>query len=202
MSRLPEIGDTLATLPLRTVEAGAQFYRVSDIAHPSCIYYSRSPESRWTPKGGAIGVCYLAQTQVGALAETVCRNSVYLRDDERVSSLYDLHQRGMYRLGVVAAINVLDLTVSNLVKYRLDAEIMADYDKTASPPYRFCPTWAAHAVDLGLGGILFRSRHCVDQVCLALFQDRTALLELPQGHLDEARYLRLLDDEFNWGIVP
>ncbi len=201
MSRLPESSDTLDSLPINTVDAGSRYYRVNSIGHPTSVFYSRSRQNRWTPLAGSVGVCYMAEMEVGALAESVCRNAAQLRVAEKFTSIDELHRLGMYGLQVQGSVDVLDLTVPNLSKYRLDAGILADYDKSAWPPYRFCPAWATRAVDLGLGGVLYRSRHHVDQLCLALFGLDVLVDEVRLGTLDENHYLGILEDEFDWAIV-
>lgn len=93
----------------------------------------------------------------------------------------ELQKLGMFELRLQGSVEVLDLTASNLVKYRLDAGILSDYDKSAWPPYKFCPAWSALAIDLGLGGIVYRSRHPIDQSCLALFESGARLSESGSG---------------------
>jgi len=200
MSRFPEDTDTLQSLPLKTIQLGTYFYRVSSTEHNSSLFYSESPQNRWTPKGGSPGVCYMAESPVGALAESVCRNVAHLTESEMFSSLNTLRKLGMFELGLRNSITVLDLTVAHLGRYRLDAAILGDYDESASPPYRFSPAWASHSVELKLAGVLYRSRHKIDEICLALFDVGTVIVEGRQGTLDDYRYLEILEKQFNWGL--
>lgn len=201
MSRFPQSTDTRAALPIGTIATGSCYYRVSGIDNPSAIFYSTNPENRWTPLAGSPGVCYMAQSATGAIAETVCRNAAHLDESEMWSTKTELQRLGLFRLQFNQSIQVLDLTVSNLSSYRLDAGILADYDSNSVPPYTFCPAWATHALGLGLGGILYRSRHHIDEPCLALFDLDVELTECHQGILDEEPFLDILESQFNWGIV-
>ncbi len=202
MSRYPDSNDTLATLPIKILESGTGFFRVSGIEHVSSIFYSTNTENRWTPESGAPGVCYMAATEIGALAESECRNVAKKKAAQMVSSLTALGTRGMFVLELFEPIKVLDLTIHHLGKYRLDAGILSDYDDSRVPPYRYCPTWAQHCAELGLGGILYRSRHKTDEVCVALFDRGVKLTEFLAGTLDADRYLDILENEFNWGLIP
>lgn len=201
MARFPEGTDTLESLPVTTIESNTCFYRVNGTQYNSAIYFSASPQNRWTPLGGSPGVCYMAGSPVGALAESVCRNVARLDESEMFSSLAELKKLGMFELVLRNPVTVLDLTVAHLGRYRLDATILGDYDESLSPPYKFSPAWASHAVNLKLAGILYRSRHKIDETCLGLFDVGTDIVEGRYGTLDDDQYLEILEDEFKWGVI-
>lgn len=201
MSRLPDAKDSLDSLPIVTIEKGTRLFRVNALGHPSSVFYSSSPENRWTPISGAPGVCYMAGSVVGALAESVCRNVAHLQDSEMIVSLAELKKRGMFELELQAPVNVLDLTTPHLGRYRFDAEILSDYDDSRDPPYRYCPAWAEHCVEIGLAGVLYRSRHKIDEDCLALFDTGVSVGELSCIRLDDDQYLAILEDIFDWAVI-
>lgn len=202
MSRLPKSTDTLENLPTKKLGSGTFLYRVNSTDYDSPVFFSNARKNRWTPVEGTPGVCYLALSETGAIAESVCRDSAYLEEEEKSVSLQALAELRMYELIPEGAIEVLDLTVSNLSRYRLDSGILADYEPKLDPPYQYCPAWASHAVALGLQGILYRSRHAVEEFCLALFQGYHGRITYsPQGTLDNQDYLAILDEEFGWGII-
>lgn len=201
MSRLPETTDTVKSLPIKTIETGTCFHRVSSTMFSSAVYYSDSPDNRWTPVGGSPGDCYMAVSPTGSLAESVCRNVAHLKEEEMVSSLAELRKLAMFELILKQPIKVLDFTVAHLGRYRLDANILGDYDESLSPPYKFSPAWASHAVGLELSGILYRSRHKIDEACLALFDVGIGIDEHLLDTLDGDAYLSILEDEFQWGII-
>ncbi|QCF28095.1 RES family NAD+ phosphorylase [Hydrocarboniclastica marina] len=201
MSRLPVSTDTLAELPVSTLASGQRLYRVNETGYPSPVFYSTSAENRWTPVAGSPGVCYLAISKTGAIAESVCRNSAYLEEEEKIVSLNALSTKGMYEIHLTEPVQVLDLTVSNLGRYRLDATILSDYDQTRSPPYKFCPAWASHAVSLGLHGILYRSRHVIDEPCLALFEGSASLQSSLFDDLRHPELLAILEEQFGWAVT-
>ncbi|WP_447044912.1 RES family NAD+ phosphorylase [Vreelandella sp. H-I2] len=201
MARFPEDKDTLESIPIKTIDLGTCFYRVSGTEYDSAVFYSGCSQNRWTPIGGKPGVCYMAESPIGALAESVCRNVAHLDEAEMFSSLSALRQLGMYELVLRNSVTVLDFTVAHLGRYRLDATILGDYDESLFPPYKFSPAWASHAVELNLAGILYRSRHKIDETCLALFDVGTDIGEGGCGKLDDNQYLEILEDEFKWGVI-
>ena len=201
MARFPEDMDTLESLPVKTIDLNTCFYRVNGTKYGSAKFYSESPQNRWTPISGTPGVCYMAETPIGALAESVCRNVAHLNEAEMFSSLSELQKLGMFKLVLQNPITVLDFTVAHLGRYRLDATILGDYDASLSPPYKFSPNWASHAVKLKLAGVLYRSRHKIDETCLALFDVGTDIVERACGKLDDDQYLEILEDEFRWAVI-
>jgi hypothetical protein len=59
---------------------------------------------------------------------------------------------------------------------------------------------ASHSVELKLAGVLYRSRHKIDEICLALFDVGSVIVEGRQGTLDDYRYLEILEKQSNWGL--
>lgn len=201
MARLPEAKDTLESLPIKTIDSKSVFFRVSSTEYDSAIFYSGSLQNRWTPIDGVPGVCYMAKSPTGALAESVCRNVVYLDESEMISSFSELEKLGMFELTLMNPVTVLDFTVPHLGRYRLDASILGDYDGSLLPPYKFSPAWATHAIKLNLGGILYRSRHKIDETCFALFDDGPSIVARKRGKLDDDQYLEILENQFHWGVI-
>lgn len=201
---MPETTDTLATLPVRRIKSGTSVFRVSETKHSTPVFFSTSQDNRWTPKEGAPGVLYSARSETTALAETLCRDAAYLPAWGKVTDQKILESRGMYEIRLENDVQVLDLSVSNLARYRLDASIVAERSREpGKPAYVVCPAWASHALSLGLGGILYRSRNMLNEQCLALFESPT--LQVSFTFLDVLfadRYLAVLDSEFGWAYRP
>lgn len=203
MSRQPESTDTLENLPIKKLNQKEcnSLFRVASTKYETPINFSTASKNRWTPLDGVTGVCYFSASRTGAIAETICRDAAYLTEDEKVVSGQLLCNLTMYEITLNGPLNVLDFTVSNLGRYRLDSNILADYDRSLSPPYRYCPAWASHARSLGLAGIFYRSRHAINEHCFALFKGAASISNIKELYtLDHPHPLAILEDEFDWGI--
>ena len=166
MSRFPDAGDDREHLPITSL-AASTWLRVSAGKFESPLHWSVGHTGRFTPASGAVGTLYLAETLTGSLAESVCRDAVWLRACEKFTPVHDLQQLDLHEIGLPEAIQVLDLTVPHLARYRLDAQIWSQRDFRNG--YQWGPAWAAHAISLGLNGILYFSRSHTQSRCLALF---------------------------------
>lgn len=203
MSRLPAVTDDAGNLPCRTVPAGSDWHRITGLAHASPLYFARAAGSRFNPASATFGTLYLAETLTGALAESLCRNAALKARTHRFTPLADLGARGDFLVTIRPALRLLDLTVPNLVRYGLTADLYAEYDGRLARPYRWGPAWADHVHGLGLDGICYPSRHHTACICLALFERPFADCEWQLvARLDRHfEALRLLSDEFDWAIV-
>ena len=200
MSRFPDEGDDLASLPLRTLRAGMGLLRAAQNRFPSPLYFAAQPTGRFNCLQGTV---YLAETLVGAIAESIVRNAADLRPEHKIVHETSLLSRSIYEVQSQRDLRVLDLTIPELGRYRLDARIFSEYDSTTQEqPYRWGPAWAAHANALGLDGLMYRSRHHTDSLCIALFRHVEAdLTWTPLYAMADDRVLEVLEDLFDWSVL-
>lgn len=198
MSRLPTDDDTLATLPICPLDQSV-WLRVSADRYETPIHWSVGSQGRFTPETGHTGTLYLASDVTGALAESICRHAVWTESHFRFTPAAELEATGLYEVNI-PAVRVLDLTVPNLAKYQLDAQIWSQRDVETG--YKWGPFWATKAIELGLDGIQYFSRSHTASKCLALFgrKDTTAQWRLRCNLTDDA-VLEVLDETFDWRIV-
>jgi RES domain-containing protein len=202
VSRLPDAGDRLEQLPVWSVPAGSRWLRIAAHRFPTPLFFNRAPGGRFNPRSRRFGTLYLAQTLVGAIAESICRGAAQRPVDGRTVSEIYLRSRSLYRIEIGAALRLADFTVSRLARYRLDARIYAEYDAEGPNEYRHGPEWADHLQTLGLDGILYPSRHHTASQCLAVFQRES----LPLDHRslgtlwEQDEVLEVLETEFDWSI--
>ncbi|OXS14612.1 hypothetical protein CGX12_13385 [Zobellella denitrificans] len=203
MSRLPEALDVLDKLPTTPIPAGSAWLRGSSLEYDGPLFFNSEPGGRFNPYEGNFGTLYLAKNLVGVLAETVCRGAAEKRLDERVVSLDELKKMACFRCKIKEPLLLLDFTVPNLAKYRLDARIYSEYDGSSpGKEYIFGPLWADLAQSLGCNGILYPSRHHTTSHCLALFNPPSLTHSYAQLHtFEHADVLTILDEEFDWGII-
>lgn len=203
MSRLPEVTDDENSLPCRFLPAGSRWHRIARLAHASPLHFDRAAGSRFNSGSASFGTLYLAETLTGALAESLCRNAALRLRCHRHTPLPELAARGDYMVTIGVPMRVLDLTVPNLVRHGLTADLYGEYDARRPVPYRWGPAWADHVHGLGLDGILYPSRHHTACICLAVFErsitDFRHALVAPLDRHPEA--LRVLDEVFDWAIV-
>lgn len=198
MSRFPTDADTVATLPIRVL-APAQWIRVSSADYSTPIHWAIGSQGRFTPMDGTKGTLYIAENEVGALAESICRNAVWLEPQFRFTPIDELESKGFYEIAI-PTIRVLDFCVANLARYGLDAQIWTqrDYGKG----YQWGPAWATKAIELGLNGICYFSRSHTTSQCLALFGDKGTILPWKlRSNLMADLSLDILDNVFDWKIV-
>lgn len=203
MSRLPDNGDTKSKLPIKEIAAGVAWLRGSDLKYKSPVNWSKTSEARYNAASRRFGTLYLAQTITGVLAESVCRGAAYLHDYEKSVSEIRLNNLGLYVIELDKPITVVDFTVPNLARYRLDARITTEYSSTRpNGPYEYGPAWTDHLKKIGLDGILYHSRHHTTSVCLALFEGATTLKYELLHSLNEDDVIKILEQEFDWSIDP
>ena len=200
MSRLPDEGDTPDTLPGDTLKPHQFFLRISERSHKNQIFYSCS--GRFAAPAARVTTLYLADVLETAVGETICRNAAKCTLEEKFVAQQTLEQLAVYRFEITRTLSVLDFTVANLAKYRLDARIYAEW-RDGDPEYEYGPAWAAHAHELRYDGIVYPSRHYTAGTSIALFEhtdreDPVTYTELAPG--DDRRLRKILFEEFDWGI--
>lgn len=201
MARFPTPEDTLDRLPIRQLSVEERFFRVGKTSYLSPLHFSRDLNSRFSPRRTDSGVLYLAASEEAAIGETVCRNAAEKTRAESSILLSVLAELGMYRIMIQGEGSFLDLTVDHLARYNLDARLASEYDQGRIPPYQWCPDWADKALELGLAGIRFPSRHSPKQECVALFEgSRFMFITQKMYTLDDERALAILDSVFDWGV--
>lgn len=200
MSRFPDAGDVLEKLPLCTLNAGAEFYRAAQNRFQSPLYFATRPTGRFNCPQGTV---YLAETLIGAVAESIVRNVAEMRPAQRIVHESSLKARSIYVVTSGRNLQLLDLSVPELGRYRLDARIFSEYDRTAPErPYHWGPAWASHAHDLGLDGLRYRSRHHTNSLCIALFSKvETELSWTSWCTMDDDRVLEVLEEVFDWSVL-
>lgn len=200
MSRLPDDGDILAALPLQVVPTGTTLFRATKNHYLSPLYFSTDTSGRFNCTQGTL---YLAETLTGAMAESIVRNAAELTQDQKITHESSLQERSIYEVAIQDDLQVLNLSVPELGKYRFDSRIFSEYAGSGSErPYIWGPAWAAHAHGLGLDGIRYRSRHHTESHCLALFGHTAAAISWNHRHtlMDDA-VLQILEDIFDWAIL-
>ena len=196
MTRAPDPYER--NLPTKELSRDSRWFRVSKSTYPSPIHYSF--DGRYHSEKKAFGVLYLAKTETGALAESICRNAHLMQSDERIITEKELNTRSLYQIQVKDSLKLLELTTPNLSKHRLDARIWSEYSDK-DPHYEYGPKWSDHAYSIGFDGILYFSRHKTDAVCLALFDKELDLVE-SEGHgLNTDSIIDTLRSEFDWVVI-
>lgn len=154
MSRFPDAGDVLDELPRHTLDAGTGFFRAAQNQFPSPMHFATQPNGRFN---GPQGTLYLAETLIGAVAESIVRNVAEMRPEQKIVHESSLKAHSIYMVRSGHDLRVLDLTVPELGRFQLDARIFSEYDSTTPErPYHWGPAWASHAHDLGLDGLRYR----------------------------------------------
>lgn len=157
----PWLGDI--DLPITTVPAGTDLYRIHRLVHGPIFFGpgpGQAPLSRFDCLSGRFGVLYVGLGFAGALAETLLRNpnrllvsTVYA--DERAASVVTCRRD----------LRVVTLHGQGLGKVGTDNAI-------STGPYEPCGAWADALWDHRdqPDGLAYRSRHDPDEICLALFE--------------------------------
>lgn len=200
MSRLPDPGDIRGELPETVIRAGASFLRLSPSSHSNQLYFS--VQGRFASAAAGVTSLYLADSLETAIAETICRNAATRAPSEKFVSLTTLQRLGLYRFDIQRDLVLLDFGVVNLARYRLDANIYADWS-SGEPAYRFGPAWAERAAALGFDGIRYPSRHYPAGVAIACFEpvkNRSIATYTLLRVGDDRTIRRILYEEFDWGI--
>src|SRR5690606_41522854 len=116
-------------LPLRTMRAGLELYRIhrSDASPLFLGPPSEAPESRFDDPSGEFKVCYLAERREGAFVETLLRGASPL-----LLSWSDLESRSIARVEVLEPLRVVDFLGPALRRLGWTAEVAATRDYTLS----------------------------------------------------------------------
>ncbi|MCE6957865.1 RES family NAD+ phosphorylase [Cereibacter sphaeroides] len=182
MPPLPPADIALRTPLVRTMPAGARLHRFHDRAFGP-IWFGRAGTGRLDDADHSYGVLYVAEGEDGAFSETflrrpgrnlidpavLARKSYTILSCRRDLVLARLHGRG---LGVIGA--TAEVTHGGL-------------------PYDVPQAWskAQHDHPARFDGILYRSRHDDDELCLALF-DRV------EPDIGEVERRPDLDEDWFW----
>ncbi|MCE6949672.1 RES family NAD+ phosphorylase [Cereibacter sphaeroides] len=185
MPPLPPPDIDLRTPLIRTVPAGARLHRYHDRAFGP-IWFGRTGTGRLDDPAHAYGVLYVAEGEGGAFSETflrrpglnlidpalLARKSYAVLSSRRDLILARLHGPG---LGVIGA--TAEVTHGGL-------------------PYDAPQAWskAIHDHPARFDGILYRSRHDDDELCLALF-------ERAEPDIVEVERQPNLDEDWFWRIA-
>ncbi|HYH81466.1 MAG TPA: RES family NAD+ phosphorylase [Longimicrobium sp.] len=151
------------TLPLRVLEPGAPLWRVHDASRDPVWFGPAActpPRSRFDAPGGEFGVCYLALSPEAAFAETFLRNP-----GRRMLDTTLLASRSLSELTPARPLTTVRLYGPGLARTGATAEV------THGPAYDLARSWslALSAHPSRPDGILYKSRHDDDELCLALF---------------------------------
>jgi hypothetical protein len=148
---------------VRTIEPGTALWRVHDESREPEWFGAAPgtpPRSRFDAPGGEFGVCYLALSPEAAFAETFLRNP-----GRRMLDRTLIASRALSRLTPARPLTVACLYGPGLARIGATAEV------THGPAYDLARNWslALWAHPSRPEGILYKSRHDDDELCLALF---------------------------------
>jgi hypothetical protein len=150
-------------LPIDVVSARTSLYRVHRSTFPP-IFFGPGPGApptyRFDSASGAFGVLYAASDFACALVETLARNPL-----RRMVAEADITSRAVSVLRSRRDLRVVRLHGAGLQRLGLDNSI-------STGPYAPCGAWsdALFAHPDAPDGLVFRSRHDPDRLCLALFE--------------------------------
>jgi hypothetical protein len=167
-------------LPIHTLAAGTRLYRIHRGKYDP-LHFGRSSEpaarSRWDAPDGSYGVCYLAEADHIAFAETYLRQS-----PTRYIVSSQLKPKSLVTLRATRALRFVRMHGSGLAKLGATLTVVAG-------GYATCQAWSlaiyAHPATPLVDGISYRAAHD-DGLAIALFE-RTA------SAVEEIQKLELLD---------
>ena len=170
---LPPADLAAKSLPLHTVAAGAVLYRVHRTSR-GVLHFGGSAEpferQRWDAPDASYGVCYLAEEDHIAFAETLLRDL----DIDTVQQA-DLDARALAVVLARAPLRLVEMNGKHLRRVGADASVVqGSYDVTWE--------WSAalHAHPDAPHGIRYRARHDDSGLSVALFdraQDRVEVVQ-------------------------
>jgi hypothetical protein len=185
-------------LPITAVDAGTILYRIHRTRYEP-LYFGRQDDpdrrQRWDAPDASYGVCYMAEQDHIAFAETLLRD---LRLDAVQET--ELASRSLARLRVRAPLRLVAMHGRSLRALGADASVIHG-------PYEITWAWSAelHAHPEAPDGIRYRARHDDSGFSVALFEracggvehlDSTPLLD--PAHVRElARWL----DRYDVGLT-
>jgi hypothetical protein len=182
-------------LSLRILPAQSRLSRIHDAAH-AAVWFGplpgTPPRNRFDAPAGEFRVCYLALTPQAAFAETFLRNP-----GRRLLEASTVEQRALAELVTTHPLSLVCLYGPEMARLRATAEV------THGPDYANARAWAAALWNhpLSPDGILYKSRHDDDEVCLALFDRGEALLEVVSTEpLLRSRWLMPLLSRYRLGL--
>ncbi len=149
------------------------FYRLHE-THPATgmawppLHFSKRGNSRFDPRGGVGALC-IGQTLVGAMMEVFDDHWGPVGSIGRSVTEAQLRQTWVTRVSL-PLVKIFDATGANLSKIGTDAQLLTGR-------YGTTRKWAARmmAHQDQIAGVLYRSRHDLDRINVALFQ-RNAFL--------------------------
>jgi RES domain len=150
-------------LPIDVISAGTPLHRVHRTALDPIFFGPRrgaAPTNRFDSATGAFGVLYVASDLAGAVVETLARNP-----QRRMVAEADITSRAASLLRCRRDLRVVQLHGAGLQRLGLDNAI-------STGPYAPCGAWsdALFAHPEAPDGLIFRSRHDPDRMCLVIFE--------------------------------
>jgi hypothetical protein len=184
-------------LALRVIAEGTQLWRIHDPRRTDVWFGPRpgsAPLHRFDAPGGEFRVCYLGLTVEASFAETFLRNP-----GTRLLDRTLLEYRVLTPVTVTGRLRVARLYGPELARLGATAEVCH------GPSYDLSRQWA-----LALwshprrpDGILYKSRHEDDEICLALFDRREGDLRPGASQpLFRNRILPALLNRYRMGFNP
>jgi hypothetical protein len=150
--------------------------------------------NRFDAPGGEFRVCYLALSPEAAFAETFLRNP-----GRRLLDQSTVEQRSLSELATTRPLAVARLFGPELARLGATAEV------THGPDYENARRWssALWLHPMAPDGILYKSRHDDDELCLALFDRHDDALEvLRTERLTRSSWLLPLMRRYRLGLNP
>ena len=145
-------------LPVETVPVGTHLSRIHLVAYDP-IHFGSNVYNRFDNRNGDYGVCYMAMSPEGAFAETFLRSI-----DTRVIFRDFVRKRSISELEVIYPLRLLSLHGPGLARVGANGAV-------ASGPHGVAQLWSREIHDHpeAPDGIVYRSKHDDDELCIALF---------------------------------
>nr|WP_111300268.1 RES family NAD+ phosphorylase [Paracoccus saliphilus] len=162
-------------LPIRSVGAGADLFRVHRTTFSPCFYgpgEGNPPTYRFDSASSAFGVLYVAPRPDAAIIETLLRNPARM-----TVSAAEVAVRSLSILQAPRELRLVDATGPNLSRLGTTAAL-------STGPYDPCGLWsdALFSHPDQPDGIAYASRHNPDELCFALFERSDLLVEEHARH--------------------
>jgi hypothetical protein len=187
LPRPPAAGFGKQPLPIR--ELKGRWFRIyrNDLPNACALYFGRHASGRFDAPRRSFGVCYAAMAMSGAFIEVFGRNP-HPRHPMRQVDPLELAARSIAVFSA-AKLRLVDLAGDGLSKLGLTVSILA------TTKYETTRAWSQvfHAHPGKPDGILYRSRHDPEQLCIALFDRASKKLRVEADErLDGKNGMRLL----------
>ncbi len=182
---LPPADFARRDLPIEVLPVGTTFVRIHRRTLDA-LYFGTSRDNRFDDPDGSYGVCYAARTLRGAFAETCLRDV-----GASFVPLSRLAARSATELHVTGELRLVELYGRGLARLGATAAVTSGTYDVSQPWSR-----AVYTHPMQVDGIVYRSDHDNDELCVALFdrcRDRVSEGDRRELLADRAALARLVD---------